>query len=58
MSPRPMNVSTAVPSKVKVMAPPRDKTPPPTWQQVEHANHLSQGTAKPPPTPSKRYGAT
>ena len=52
MSPRPINVSTAVPSKV--MAPPRDKTPPPTWQQVEHANHLSQGTAKPPPAPSKR----
>jgi len=50
MSPRPPAVS----SKVKVMVRPRDTTPPQTWQQVEHANHLSQGTAQPPPPPKKQ----
>jgi hypothetical protein len=52
-APAPASVPASVPSNGKVMARPRDKTPPPTWQQVEHANHLSQGTAKPPPAPSK-----
>jgi hypothetical protein len=55
MSPRP--ASASVPSNGKVMARPRDKTPPPTWQQVEHANHLSQGTAQPPPAPKKQRPA-
>lgn len=54
MSPRPSNLSNDVPSKVKVMARPRDTTPPLTWQQVDRSNRLDEGTEPAPPAPKKK----